>query len=67
MSSETTFTLVKCCRRCREAGQRASWECRGCGARCCEHLCGQKSVSGGPEEPTRLAICTGCRISKKVI
>lgn len=64
-----TMTLIKMCRRCRLAKKRAStWECRACGARCCEHLCGLKGMSGssGPEGTVTQyhATCGACLLKR---
>ncbi len=36
----------KKCTRCRQKGRRATWRCRDCGAYCCQHLCGFKTMDG---------------------
>lgn len=59
--------IVKICRRCKATKAKAGWTCRGCGALCCEHLCGLKSMSGGgdPEKIIALASCSTCRLRTK--
>jgi len=47
----------KVCGICRAAKRRASWTCRACGRKVCEHLCGYKSGSE--------ATCTKCSMTEK--
>ena len=58
---------VKVCRRCKSAKAKPGWTCRGCGALCCEHLCGLKTLSGAGDDGkiTALASCSACRLRKK--
>lgn len=66
MIPERSAQRVKICRRCKAAKVRPSWTCRGCGAICCEHLCGLKSMSsGGDGKFTAIASCSVCRLRKK--
>ena len=67
----------KACRRCKIAYVPLRWECRSCGAMCCEHLCGNKVTKtetmpgspfgpgGGPMPQTKryFATCGTCRRS----
>ena len=76
MTSKSAVTAKdKVCRRCKLAYVRPAWECRSCGAMCCEHLCANKAtrtetMPGSPFGPmagpmpqtTRhLATCAKCR------
>jgi hypothetical protein len=47
--------MTKKCAACK----RATWVCRGCGVKCCEHLCGLKKND-------RTASCAKCQRAKPV-
>jgi len=47
---------TKVCRRCKLGYNASWWECRTCGAKCCEHLCSSKvtqttTMPGSPFGP----------------